>query len=411
VSFVSNRVVRLLLLLLLAAPLAAEESHLGSLIRWYLAETSAARREDYLEAIERLTGHDAARVAAAIRRGEHFRHPSKPELERGGAPPRFNLQRPRIQPIESPGDFAELLLPEGYHAARPYPLILELGRTRLRVPRRTVLARIDTAGHEQARTHAWAAEALVLSLLAELMERVHVDPNRVVLRAEGALAALAWYIALHNPDRFAGVLGARGLWPGGAVLAPNARWFRGLCIERRRGDPHAAPFVTSLQRFNPDHVLLRAPPDAAHDRKLLPDIDAWWEQSRRGSNPGAITLVADRGTSVRAYWITMVPLLRSLRKDSVGRHWKHDALARPATLTAQLRPDNLVEVKTDRVNTFILHVDPQVFPHFQPVRVAINGGAPVSQLVYYEIADLLEDYRLRRDPGLLYCCDLVFHVP
>ena len=204
---------RLLLLCCLASVVAAEgESRLGTLIRWYLNEEGPARREDFLEAIERLTGGDPRPVADAIRKGLHFEHSARPVLRTGGKHPQFSLDRYRVEPVAScAGDFAALHVPENYDPARAYPLLLELGRSDIPRPDGAIVVRIQPSRHAQARTAAWAGEALVLSLLAHLVDVVHVEPRRVFLRADKPLAKLAWYIALHNPDRFAGVLGARGV--------------------------------------------------------------------------------------------------------------------------------------------------------------------------------------------------------
>ncbi|MFI5403378.1 MAG: hypothetical protein ACHQ1G_10605, partial [Planctomycetota bacterium] len=103
---------RVLLVALLLAPaaLADGSSRLGSLVRWYLREESPARRQDLLEAIERLAGGDPRPVAEAIRKGEHFDHPERPELKKGGKPPVFDQRRPRTMPLDDcAGDFAELV--------------------------------------------------------------------------------------------------------------------------------------------------------------------------------------------------------------------------------------------------------------------------------------------------------------
>ena len=63
-----------------------------------------------------------------------------------------------------------------------------------------------------------------------------------------------------------------------------------------------------------------------------------------------------------------------------------------------------------RVTAFDIYVDPALFDPSRPLRVSINGSVPESKLIYPEIADLLEDYRARRDTGLLYVDKLTFAV-
>jgi len=406
---------RLLLLCCLASVVAAEgESRLGTLIRWYLNEEGPARREDFLEAIERLTGGDPQKVADAIRKGLHFDHAARPVLRTGGKHPRFSMERHRIQPVAScAGDFAAMHLPERYDPGSAYPLLLELGRSDIPRPDGAIVVQIQTSRHAQARTAAWAAEALVLSLLAHLVDVVHVDPRRVFLRADnpylrpdGSLATLAWYIALHNPDRFAGVLGARGVWPAGAKLAPNARTFIALAIERYQGDRPTLTFMNALKNYNKDHIHRRARATTRETRKvLMPTIQRWWNETRRPQRPDRLDLVCDRGAALRAFWIRMAPRAPSRRKTELG-HW---VTARAATLTATVEGD-LVTVRTSRVNAFEIFVAPGMFDPNRPVRVTVNGQVPESKLIHLEIGDLLEDYRERRDTDLLYGCRLTFSV-
>jgi len=402
---------RLLLVCCLASVVAAEgESRLGTLIRWYLNEEGPARREDFLEAIERLTDGDPQKVVDAIRAGLHFDHSRRPVLRTGGKHPRFDQDRHRIQPIAAcAGDFATLHVPENYDPERAYPLLLELGRSDIPRPNGAIVVRIQTSKHAQARTAAWAGEALVLSLLAHLADVVHVEPRRVFLRADKSLATLAWYIALHNPDRFAGVLGARGVWPAGAKLAPNAQWFVGLAIERYQGDRPTLTFMNALKKRNKRHIHRRARSTAKENHEILmPTIERWWNETVRPQRPDRIELVCDRATAIRAFWIRMAPRAPSSRRMELGQ-WTHQVTARPATLVANVL-NNLVEVKTSRVAAFDIYVAPGRFDPEKPVRVAVNGQVPESKLIHLEIGDLLEDYRERRDTDLLYCCRLTFSV-
>jgi hypothetical protein len=402
---------RLLLLCCLASVVAAEEeSRLGTLIRWYLNEEGPARREDFLEAIERLTGGDPQQVAVALRKGLHYEHSVRPVLRTGGKHPQFSLERLRVEPVAScAGDFAALYVPENYDPARAYPLLLELGRSDIPRPDGAIVVRIQPSKHAQARTAAWAGEALVLSLLAHLVDVVHVEPRRVFLRADKPMAKLAWYIALHNPDRFAGVLGARGVWPQGVRLATNARTFTGLAIERYQGDRPTLIFMNALRKYNQNHIHRRARATAKENHEILmPTIRRWWKETVRQQRPGTLALVSERGTALRAFWIRMAPRAPSRRRTELG-HLSHQVTARPATLTATAS-GNLVTVTTSRVMAFDIFVEPGMFRPEKPLRVAVNGQVPESKLIHMEIGDLLEDYRDRRDTDLLYCCRLTFAV-
>jgi len=390
----------------------ADESRLGSLIRFYLNERSPRRREDFLEAIERLTENDARKVAAALRAGEHFRHERRPRLARGGEPPVFDAGRPRIQPLPGcAGDFAELRLPKGYDPARAHPLMIELGPTNLPVPEDALFVRVNPAAHAQARKEAWACEALVMSLLAHLVETVHVDPDRVFLRADGPFATLVWYVALHNPDRFAGVLAARAAWKDGAELAPNARPFVALGLRKHGTDRNLQRLVERLKVYNPRHQVLEAPPDRNDYARLMPAIDRWWTSTVRPRSPRRITLVAERGVPVRSYWLRLAPRAPSRKPRKVGRYWEDFVVARASTIVAELDNENLLTVKTYRAAAFDVFIGFDHFDPERPLRLEVNDApAPFSKLILFEISDLLEDYRERRDTKLLYAARLTFSV-
>jgi hypothetical protein len=114
--------------------------------------------------------------------------------------------------------------------------------------------------------------------------------------------------------------------------------------------------------------------------------------------------VNDRGPAVRAFWIRMVPRVPSRKPRTVGR-WRDLCIARPAAIEARLVDParNSVEVRTDHLAAFEILIDPETFNmERSQIHVRINDGVvPVTQLILPQIADLLEDYRERRDPGLL----------
>ncbi len=392
------------LALALAAPLHAGESRLGTLLRWYLAEPSASKREDLLESIREVSGNDPAVVAKAIREGRHFAWPASPAFRKGGKPPDYSRYRPRIQPVgDCAGDYAELLLPPGYDRARAWPLHIDLLPFDLAPSADAVTVRIDLRRHPEAAAEAQAAEMLVLSLLAESMDQVHVDPARLFLRAQDARAELAWYIALQNPDRFAGLLAGGGWWGDGGEVVGHGRYFSALAVVRRQQDLRQRTFLDGLVRLHPGHVVLAA--SAGTDR-----ITAWLGKTARLAPPARVELVCNRPSVMRAHWLRAAPRERSLKEEVLGGQWKATGLRIPASITATIDTNekNLVTVTTDRINAFWICVDPAMFDADEPLRVRVDGAIAVAKYIDHNIAYLLEDYLERRDPLLLYSCRLAF---
>jgi len=125
-------------------------------------------------------------------------------------------------------------------------------------------------------------------------------------------------------------------------------------------------------------------------------------------------LVCVRPHALRAHWVRVVPKQRSRREKVIGRTWTIRELSNPERRAARLsvriddKAPNLVHVKAENVVGFQIFIDPALFDPDKALRVSINGGTPVARLIDPDIADLLDDYRERRDPKLLYYDRLSF---
>ena len=412
-----------------AAPEGEGDSRLGNLVRWYLHETSPEQRDRLLTSMRRITGGDINELAAAIRSCAHGSFEKVPAFGKDGGTPRFEEDATGIVPMAgSAGRYARLEVPKDYDPARAYPLAIQLGETRFDfdgLPEKTVLLRVDPSRHPQALTSSWATEALVLSLLVRTSELVHIDPARVFLMGERQdardHAELAFYIGLHNPDRFAGILAARGVWRQGFDLASNSAHLDVLAIESRRGDPVLRDLMKELKRVFPKHVLLKAPRNDRNDATLVPHIHQWWKEGMREPPQHHLTLFNDRPREMRAFWLAMrpkgggtvrKPLKLGPRTEPGPRDRSERRLPQPAWIQVAIREpsENGVEVRTSGVTGFDLYVDPEMFDLNLPVRISINGGPPVSRMIDPSFATMLDDYMERRDTKLLYVCKLTFTV-
>ncbi len=393
----------------LVAPAAADDT-LGTLIRWYLDDTSVNRREDFLLQIEKLTNAHrdptgaAKKVMAAIRRGDHYRHDREPRFGTKGPVPRFSMLRPRIVSLDGvAGRYATLRLPGDYDPQRRYPLVVDIGPFAMPPAADAVHVVLNLRAHKQAYDYAWAAEALTMSVIAYAFDKVSLDPDRVVLRADGSRAALGWYVVLHNPDRFAGYVLARGLWRQGMPLARNAHLHQGLMIGPRKANPFVEPFYRALRAAGRGHMIVRAPSSGRRDGQLVPHIKQWRRRAVRQPHAKTIYLAATRNTRIRSRWLSMAPRARSLRVEKIQPRWQYRAMQRPGTIKATIGKDNLVEIEYKKLAGFHLYLSPDVFDPEKPLRIRINKQkVPTSTYFHFELQDLLDDYRERRDPGLLY---------
>ena len=148
---------------------------------------------------------------------------------------------------------------------------------------------------------------------------------------------------------------------------------------------------------------------------LFVDRARWQHKSVRVRPATRHELVCVRPYPLRCHWLRAAPKTRSRREKFIARSsrsvgWKYRALSRPARLEATLNAQdpNLVDVKTSGIVGFQIYVDPRVFDVERPLRVRVNGKAPTAHIIQPDIGALLDDYRERGDPGLLYVARLSF---
>ena len=394
-----------------AAPATAApgeiEQRLNKLLRWYLAEESPVRREDYLEAIELLTRGKTEPVVRALQGGRHRVPVGRPALSTRLPEPIFDQEDVRLQDVsQSAGNLAQLLPPDDYDPKKTYALTIDLGST-AREHRDPGAFSLHVNHRRYPRT-AQGTESLVLSLQRHMLATYPIDPARVTLQGEKGTARLAWYIALHNPDRYGGVMAAFDTWRGAVPLAANATTFYALGIDKREPSAAMKELMKALRKHNEMHRLLDR--NEKSRSQILADIRHWRSYAeRKEAPPRKLTLVLDRPDPMRAYWLRAHPSGRSKYRAKVGSRTAL-AMRKHGKIEAEIFEGNLVVVTCEGVVAFDLFVDPRLIDVDKPVRVAINGPYPQAQAVFPNVADLLEDFAERRDSGLLYVCKLTFAV-
>jgi len=411
----------LVLLLLAGLAPAAPPSRLGALLSAYLAEdASVTRREELLAEIRRASDDDVGRVAAALRAGEHFQRSEAPRFRVDGAPPVFKGRNFRCEDClgtiaGSAGRYARLILPPQFDPKKTYALLMDIGSMPRRPTAGAVTVLLNPGMHAQAAREAMAVERLVLGLIAHVTDLVAIDPDRVFLRGAGAYSELVWYIGFQHPDRFAGIYCGPDFWPLAKTQAPHVSMFSIFTTSDPRGDPKLESALLEFGRFT------RALRLAVHPRagapgieKLWKERDLWQQTTLRSRRVRRLELVCVRPHALRAHWARVVPKQRSRREKFVGRAWAIRELSNPDRRAARLsvriddKTPNLVHVKAENVVGFQIFIDPALFDPDKALRVSINGGTPVARLIDPDIADLLDDYRERRDPKLLYYDRLSF---
>jgi len=409
-----------LTLLLTGVLHAAPSSRLGALLAAFLKEdTNVSRRKELLAEIRRATGDDVGRVAAALRAEEHFLRPERPRLRIDGKPPIFKGRNFKCADCQaaiarSAGRYAHLTLPVGFDPKQRYTLLMDIGAKPRAPDPRSVIVRLNPAMHPQAKDEAMAVERLVLGLMAHVMNLVRIDPDKVFLRGAGPYSELVWYIGFQNPDRFAGIYCGPDFWPLAKTQAPHVALFSIFTTSDPRGDARLERAWNEFGRYTQALRLAVYPRKEAGMSKLWRARDLWQETTKRVRRPKRLELVCVRPYALRCHWVRLVPKTRSRREKTVGKGWGIRELSNPdrraARMTVRIddKVSNLVHVQHKNVVAFQIYIDPSLFDPDKALRVSVNGGTPVARLIDGDIADLLDDYRERRDPRLLYYDRLSF---
>ena len=414
----------LVLLLLTGLLPAAPPTRLGALLAAYLAEdVSVARREELLAEIRRASDDDVGRVAAALRAGEHFQRPKNPKLRSDGAAPVFKGRNFRCEDClgtieRSAGRYAKLILPPGFDPNKQYTLLMDVGAKQRMPNAHAVTVVLNPAKHAQAVNEAMAVEQLVLGLIAHTMNLVRIDPDRVFLRGGGPYSELIWYIGFQHPDRFAGIFCGPDFWPLAKIQAPHVALFSIFTTSDPRGDSGLESAWNEFGRFTCSlRMAVQPRVGAPGNEKLWRERDLWQQTTLRPRRVRRLQLVCVRPHALRSHWVRIVPKQRSRREKVIGKAgkaWTVRELSNPERRAARMsvrlddKTANLVHVQTENVVAFQIFVDPALFDPNKALRVSINGGTPVARLIDPDIADLLDDYRERRDPKLLYYDRLSF---
>jgi len=411
-----------LVLLLLAGLLpAAPQSRLGALLAAYLAEdTSVSRREDLLAEIRRASKDDVGKVAAALRAEQHFARPAAPRFRVDGAAPIFKGRNFRCEDCQgviarSAGRYAKLILPVGFDPEKRYSLLMDVGSNPRRRDSHAVTVLLNPGMHPQAAHEAMAVERLVLGLMAHVMDLVRIDPDKIFLRGAGRYSELIWYIGFQNPDRFAGIHCGPDFWPLAKTQAPHTALFSIFATSNPKGDPKLESAWREFGRYTRALRMAVHPRDGAPGLgKLRRELELWQQTTMRVRRPRRLELVCVRPYALRSHWVRIVPKQRSRREKTIGKGWKTRELSNPQRRAARMRvrldakTPNLIHVKQENVVAFQIFIDPALFDPNKALRVSINGGTPVARLIDPDIGDLLDDYRERRDPRLLYYDRLSF---
>ena len=317
-----------------------------------------------------------------------------------------------------------LRLPPEYHHGRPWPVLIVLTHTT--VPAAEALASVvreaDRHGYILLApdwTNAfgsgwrWQGEdhALVLDVLRDAIRHFCIDNDRVYLLGYAEGANMALDVGLSHPDLFAAL----------AAFSPRPKWTNFLSEYWTNAQKLPCYIVTgefsgdSLQQTRRlfEKWMPRGFPALLHVYKgrglelypvEIPTLFDWFQRKRRVSGTATLALgpiarppwTTMRLSDNRFYWLgaEQIDSRRLIDNLPPGR------LIVPATLQGDILGDNLVTLRTLGIQRLTLYFTRDLIDWNKPVRITINGSAPMGyrpRLLSPHLETLLEDYRQRGD--------------
>lgn len=267
-----------------------------------------------------------------------------------------------------------LWVPRQYDPQKPLPLVLYLhsrGGDEMQAPfvmglaDRDLPAEVLVVGPHGRGDLSWRyfARTDIHEVLAEVMARYNVDPDRIYVTGESMGAFGTWDIAMDHPDRFAAAaLNCGGAWEGGL---PNLQRLPFLVNHGDQDDVislNQSRMAVQVLRGLDAPVELRELPGAGHI--IYPQTNRtdanlnWLLQHRRQGPPPAVTYVSRCARFSDAYWV---------RID--GRQVPY----RPARIDARVTAPGVVEVGTVRVSAFTLIPPAELVGEAGVTKVVIDG--------------------------------------
>lgn len=297
-------------------------------------------------------------------------------------------------------------------------------------------------------TKGWGfiGNSITFSAIWEVSKNYNIDPDRIYGWGQSMGGHASWRIALHSPDRFAGVSPVCGGYDYKDVI----KIVNNIAIYHVWGerDPHSAGLNTIgaknasyLKELGYDAV--NVPRLGGHE--LFPDeIPNIWkyfsERPRKMYSKHVIALasewplVVDRpDTGSHVYtengwkgtdftWTEPIPFgrfywIEILEKVVVEQEVKNPVTGqmqvkqKPALVEAEIKEGNKIEIKTDNVKKFKIYLHDKLVDMSKPVEVIVNGKSVFNKKVEKNLKTMLEDVRIYRDRGRIFYGAIEVEVP
>ena len=267
------------------------------------------------------------------------------------------------------------------------------------------------------------SEELVFATIKTVRARYRIDPDRIYLTGMSNGGIGAWIIGMHHAPRFAAVAPmASGI---DQVLFPFLENLRHTSLYVIHGaKDRIMPVWLSRNVTNELARLGIAFTYREHEwthphagghffpRQELPALVEWLKKQRRNPYPRRLTVVRDASHLTDFGWVRIDATDR-IAMFSEQLMDRHDDLIKNrvyAKLTVDVRDENHIEVRTERVRRYTLFLNDAFVDFSRPVTVVTDGRTSFQGPVTPRVETLLRDVRRRRDVDGLFPAQLTIDV-
>ena len=268
------------------------------------------------------------------------------------------------------------------------------------------------------------SEELVLATIKTVRAQYRIDPDRIYLTGMSNGGIGAWIIGMHHAPRFAAVAPmASGI---DQVLFPFLENLRHTSLYVIHGaQDRIMPVWLSRNATNELARLGIAFTYREHEwshphagghffpRQELPALVEWLKKQRRDPYPRRLTVVRDASHLTDFGWVRIdaTDRIAMFSEQLVDRH---DDLIKNkvyAKLAADVRDENHIEVRTERVRRYTIFLNDAFVDFSRPVTVVTDGRTSFQGPVTPRIDTLLRDVRRRQDVDGLFPAHVTIDVP
>lgn len=325
-----------------------------------------------------------------------------------------------------------LYVPPTYSPSEPFPLVVclhgagftgdsYLERWEPRLGNKFILA---CPSEFQGAWWTRFAEELVLATIEEIRSRYRIDPDRIFLTGMSNGGIGAWIIGMHHAPTFAGIAPmASGL---DDVLFPFLENLRHTPVYIIHGVYDqvmpvelSRDIVQELTKIGVEYIYreheLKHPHAGGHffPREELPALVSWFGAQIRKSLPRTITVVRDATHLTRFNWVRIdaTDHIAAFTENLIDYRDELIAGRKYARVDAEVKADNLITVRTQRVRRYTLFFNDHLIDFSKPITVETNGNISFQGKVTPNLEILLHEARFRQDPGQVFSAQVTVDVP